>query len=124
MAYYSNKKLRYGSVSVAFTAAFIAAVIALNVVFSALASKYLWYIDMTAETLYTLSDECVELLDDIDAPVKILFCDDPDTLEKSDTTRLVYNTALQLEEALDNIKNLPQRFLDLRKSQHDRALGL
>ena len=103
MAYYSNKKLRYGSVSVAFTAAFIAAVIALNVVFSALASKYLWYIDMTAETLYTLSDECVELLDDIDAPVKILFCDDPDTLEKSDTTRLVYNTALQLEEALDNI---------------------
>ena len=28
MAYYSNKKLRYGSVSVAFTAAFIAAVIA------------------------------------------------------------------------------------------------
>ncbi len=99
-----NKKLRYGSISVAATAAFIAAVIALNVVFSALASKFLWYIDMTSETLYTLSDECVELLSDIDMPVKILFCDDPDNLEATDTTRLVYNTALQLEEKLDNIE--------------------
>ena len=89
MNFGTNKRLRYGSVSVAFTAAFIAAVIALNVVFSALASKFLWYIDMTAETLYTLSDECVDLLDDIEAPVRILFCDDPDTLEASDTTRLV-----------------------------------
>ena len=103
MNFGTNKRLRYGSVSVAFTAAFIAAVIALNVVFSALASKFLWYIDMTAETLYTLSDECVDLLDDIEAPVRILFCDDPDTLEASDTTRLVYNTALQLEEKLDNV---------------------
>ncbi len=103
MNFHSNKKLRYGSISIAFTAAFIAAVIALNVVFSALAMKFRWYIDMTAETLYTLSDECVDLLDDIDAEIKILFCDDPDTLEKSDTTRLVYNTALQLEERLDNI---------------------
>ncbi len=99
-----SKKLRYGGISVAFTAAFIAAVIALNVVFTALAGKFLWYIDMTAETLYTLSDECVDLLKDIDAPVKILFCDDPDTLEATDTTRLVYNTALQLEEKLDNIE--------------------
>ncbi|MEE0970020.1 MAG: Gldg family protein [Clostridia bacterium] len=99
-----NKKLRYGTVSVAFTALFIAALIAFNVVFSALASKFLWYIDMTSETLYTLSDKCVELLDDIEAPVKILFCDDPDNLEATDTTRLVYNTALQLEEKLDNIE--------------------
>ncbi len=99
-----SKKLRYGTVSVAFTAAFMAALIAFNVVFSALASKFLWYIDMTPETLYTLSDECVELLRDIDAPVKILFCDDPDNLEATDTTRLVYNTALQLEEKLDNVE--------------------
>lgn len=99
----TSKKLRYGSISVAFTAAFIAALVILNVVFSALADKFLWYIDMTSETLYTLSDECVDLLDDIDKEVTILFCDDPDNLEASDTTRLVYNTALQLEEALDYI---------------------
>lgn len=102
-SYTANKKLRYGGISVAFTAAFIAVLIILNVVFSALAQKYLWYIDMTTETLYTLSDECVELLDDIEHEVTILFCDDPDNLEAENTTRLVYNTALQLEEKLDNI---------------------
>lgn len=101
--YSKNKKLRFGSLSVAFTALFIAAVVVINVIFSALATKFLWYIDMTPETLYTLSDECVELLRDIDSDVKILFCDDPDSLEETDTTRLVYNTALQLEAALDNI---------------------
>lgn len=103
MNFHTNKKLRYGTVSVAFTALFIAAVIVINVVFSALASKFLWYIDMTPETLYTLSDECAELLEDIDAPVRILFCDDPDNLEANSTTRLVYNTALQIEERFDNI---------------------
>ena len=37
------------------TALVIAAVILFNVVFSMLASKYLWYIDMTREGLYTVS---------------------------------------------------------------------
>lgn len=103
MNFHTSKKLRYGTVSLAFTALFVAAVIALNVVFSALSAKYLWYIDMTSETLYSLSDECVELLDDIDNEVTILFCDDPDNLEETSTTRLVYNTALQLQDRLDNI---------------------
>lgn len=98
-----GRKFRYGAVSVAFTALFIAVLIVVNVVFSALSTKYLWYIDMTSETLYTLSDDCVKLLSDVDADVKILFCSDPDTLEDKDTTRLVYNTALQLEEKLPNI---------------------
>lgn len=100
----SGKKFRYGAVSVAVTALFVAVLIVINVVFSALSTKYLWYIDMTSETLYTLSDDCVELLEDIEDEVKIIFCSDPDTLEDTDTTRLVYNTALQLEERLPNIK--------------------
>lgn len=101
--YQTNKKLRYGSLSVAFTALFIAALIVINVVFSALGAKFLWYIDMTQENLYTLSDDCVNLIKDIDSDVTILFCDDPDTLEDSDTSRLVYNTALQIEEKVDKI---------------------
>lgn len=102
-SYSANKKLRYGSISVAFTAAFIAVIIIFNAVFSALAQKYLWYIDMTSETLYTLSKECIDLLSDTENEVTILFCDDPDSLEAADNTRLVYNTALQLQDALDNI---------------------
>ncbi len=101
--YTQNKKLRYGGISIALTAAFITLIIVSNVVFSAFAEKFRWYIDMTPEELYTLSDECVDLLDDIEAPVRILFCSDPDTLNDTNTSRLVYNTALQLQKKLDNV---------------------
>ena len=58
-----SRRFRYGSMSVLITALVIAAVILVNVIFSMLASKYLWYIDMTREGLYTVSDECYTLLD-------------------------------------------------------------
>ena len=47
----------------AITALVIAAVIILNVIFSILASANGWFIDLTTESIYTLSDTCVELLD-------------------------------------------------------------
>ncbi len=59
-----SRKFRHGSVSVALTVLIIAAVVILNVIASALAARYSWmYIDMTAEGLYTLSDDAVELLE-------------------------------------------------------------
>ena len=88
-SYNQNRKLRYGGISVALTAAFISLVIISNVVFTAFAEKFRWYIDMTPEQLYTVSDECIDLLDDVDKDVKILFCSDPDTLNDTNTSRLV-----------------------------------
>ena len=38
-----SRKFRYGSVSVALTAAFIAAVVIINVIFTALSNKFMWY---------------------------------------------------------------------------------
>ncbi len=101
--YTQNRKLRYGGISIALTAAFIAFLIVSNVVFSAFATKFRWYIDMTPEELYTVSDECIELLQDVDKEVRILFCSDPDTLNDTNTSRLVYNTALQLQNRLDYV---------------------
>ena len=60
----NSRKFKHGSVSVALTVLIIAAVLIVNVIASALASRYSWmYLDMTAEGLYTLSDDCIELLD-------------------------------------------------------------
>ena len=60
----NTRKFKHGSVSVALTVLIIAAVVILNVIASALATRFSWmYIDMTAEGLYTLSDECISLLD-------------------------------------------------------------
>ncbi len=99
-----SRKFRYGSVSVTLTCLFIAAIIIFNVIFSALAEKFMWYIDMTSEELYTVSDATWDALADVDKDVRILFCSDPDTLEGTEMLRIVYNTALQFQERMPNIK--------------------
>lgn len=111
----SSRKLRYGSVSLAITAGVVCAVLLLNVLVSALFSKNLWWIDLTTEPLYTLSDETTFLLgktlEGVDAErdepvqVDIIFCADPDLLISSDRTRSVYYTALNLQKAFpENIR--------------------
>ncbi len=107
-----SRRFRYGSMSVGITALVIAAVILFNVVFSMLASKYNWYIDMTREGLYTVSDACYSLLDDTfekvntdraangEDPVKvsIKFCDMHDNLMGGVYTKYILTTALELQE--------------------------
>lgn len=61
-----GRKLRYGGVTAVLTALIIAAIIVVNVIFSALAGKFLWYVDLTPELLFTLSDNCVDLLENGD----------------------------------------------------------
>ena len=54
---FNSRKFKYGSAATAFTVAFIAVVVIFNIIFSALARKYMWYIDLTKEQVYTLSEE-------------------------------------------------------------------
>ena len=49
-----SKKLKYGSLATVFTVAFVAFVIIFNVIFTALAEKYMWYIDMTEKQVFSL----------------------------------------------------------------------
>lgn len=111
-----SRKFRYGSVSVALTAIFIAAVILVNVIFTALAQKFMWYIDMTSEELYTISQATWDALEEVDAEVRILFCSDPDVLEATEMMRIVYNTALQLEERKPNISVETVNIIDNRSA--------
>lgn len=60
---YNGKKLRYGSAGMVLTVFVIVSVILLNVVASALASNFSWmYVDMTPEELYSITDECFDLI--------------------------------------------------------------
>lgn len=61
-----GRRLRHGGVSLALTAAIIAIVILVNIIFSALAGKLLWYTDLTPELLFTLSDNCIDLIENGD----------------------------------------------------------
>ncbi len=62
----TGRKLRYGGVSALLTALIIAAIILVNVVFSALSQKFTLYVDLTPELLFTLSDECIDLIENGD----------------------------------------------------------
>ena len=100
-----TKKFRYGSVSVALTVVVIAAVILFNAVFTALSEKFTWYVDMTPEEIYTLSDEARDLLDTVptDRKVTIIFCSPKDELEAEQTLRYPLYTVLEMVEDYDNI---------------------
>ncbi len=81
---------------------------ALNLVLNRLGMEKSLYIDLTPEGLYTLTDkmkeESAEILSDLDKPVKITFCSDPDTLIASQLTRVIYFMALQLQEEFENFE--------------------
>ncbi len=99
-----SRKLRFGTFAAAFTVFFIAALIVFNAIFSSLAAKFGWYIDMTEEAVFTLSEESKSYLADIKDEVKIYFASEPDELMADGSLRYVYNTANQLETEFPNIK--------------------
>lgn len=106
MNIFHTKKFRHGSVSLSLTIAIIAVVILVNAIFTALADKYLWFIDMTAEQIYSLTDDAKELLDTMntEAEVEIIFCSERDVLESNSTQRYVLYTALDVADHCSNVK--------------------
>ena len=59
-----HRRLKFGAFAVGLTAAVIALIVIINVVFSSLASKFMWYADMTKEQIYGITQQSVDLLDD------------------------------------------------------------
>ena len=66
----TSRKLRYGGLATVLTALIIAIVIIVNVIFGALAQKFMWYLDMTPDLVFTLSNECITLIRDGDEKFK------------------------------------------------------
>ena len=105
-SFFNSRQFKYGSVATVFTVAFVAIVIIFNIIFTALANRYMWYIDMTEQQVYTLSEEAKEIMSDITEDVWIHFASEPDELmngTNSSYTRYIYTTALQLEEEFPNV---------------------
>ena len=99
----SARKLKYGATAIALTAVVIAAVVIFNTIFSALVYKYNWYVDMTKEGIYGLSDEGRVLLNEIEAPVNIRFCAPYDELESNWYMKMVLSLVKEMAAEYDNI---------------------
>ncbi len=104
---FSNKKFKYGSSAILLTAVIIAAVVSANAIFSAVCSALLWYVDMSAEQLYGITDASRELLSDLsntDAKIKIIFCTPKDKLEQEYYQKIVHQCALSFSREFDFIE--------------------
>ncbi len=111
-----GKKFRHGSISLAITAGVIAAVILLNAAVTAIFSLRIWFLDMTSEEMYQVSQPAVDYLrktlDEVNAKrqtegeenvaVDIIFCAEPDMLKANDKMRYIYYAARNLEKQLPN----------------------
>ncbi len=109
----NGRRIGRGALSLAITAVVLLAVLFLNIGFTALSSGRLWFIDLTPEEMYGLTDVSknylTEAFDELNATrrasgekeveVKIIFCADRDILCANERMRYVYYTALQLQKA-------------------------
>ena len=98
-----SKKFKYSAAGTALTVALIAVIVIFNIIFTALAQKYMWFVDMTEEKIFTLSDEAKETLADVTDDVQIYFASEPDVLMANSLCRYIYTTALQIDEEFPNI---------------------
>lgn len=103
-----NKGSRNAVLSV-LTAVIIVLVLALNFLITYFGVQKTLFVDTSFEQLYTLSDmmkeECA-FIDKLDSnkEITITFCADPDTLIKSQVTRVVYFMSLQMQNCFDNVR--------------------
>lgn len=95
--------MKYGAAGAALTVAFVAVIVIFNIIFTALATKYMWFVDMTKEKLFTLSEEAKETLSDVTDEVNIYFASEPDALNANSMLRYIYTTALQIDDEFPNI---------------------
>ena len=109
----NKKKLGYGAKSVALIAAVLAVVFLVNIGATVLSQGLLWYGDLTADRMYTPTEEFMTrmegVLDGVNADrtasgqegvkVEIIFCAEPDMLKGNWQMRYIYYTALNLQKA-------------------------
>lgn len=101
---YSRKKLwRHGSVSLGLTVTVIAALVLINTIFSTLAARYGWYVNMNPTLLFPVSESCYDYLDSqvmdaTDEKITFMFCMTKEEAEASETQRFIYKTAVELAE--------------------------
>ncbi len=81
----------------------IAAVVIVNIIFSSLAYKKNWYVDLTKDKLYELSDAGREILDSVKSEVKIHFCAPFDEIEADYYSNMVFELVKQITDEYDNV---------------------
>ncbi len=100
-----RRRLKYGGLAIGITCVVIALVVVVNAIFYALAYKLGLYVDMTEQSVFSITDATRDLLNDYrgkeNSKIEIIFCSDANTLDGAYETKLVHNLALEYENEFD-----------------------
>ncbi len=80
MRKFNTKRLKYGSVAVAFTAIFVTVVVLLNVIVSVVNKNGFLDVDVTSEAIFTVSEQSLDLLKSNDVPLTVYFLRERDEI--------------------------------------------
>ena len=89
MKKFNTKKLKYGSVAVAFTAIFIAVVVLLNVIVSVVNKNGALDVDVTSEAIFTVSKQSVSLLESNTTPITLYFLRERDEIAEDNESYML-----------------------------------
>ncbi len=81
----SSRKVRYGSVATVLTAAFLAAVVLINVIATVLVERFPLKVDLTEGGIFQLTDDSINFLRELDKDVEITVLADEKTWTSSGT---------------------------------------
>ncbi len=102
-----KRRFKYGSFSLALSVAVIALVVVVNAIFSALAQKNMWYVDMTERNLYTPDKNSMTLLETFrgseEFHIEFVFCMPEDKLIQNELCTMVNNLLKKYDEEFDFI---------------------
>ena len=83
-----KKTLKYGSLSLAFVAVVLGAIIVLNLIVTFVEQKTSLSIDLTDTEVYTVSLAAKDFIADVKTPITIYFCKERDLIDNDGTAAL------------------------------------
>lgn len=111
-----SRKIKYGSVAVAFTAIFIAFIILLNAVLSAIDARSGLYFDTTPEKRYDIGEQTSALVGTLEQPVEIVFLRDRDKLMENNYMSMIITLAEKYESSFSAVS---VKFIDRARNAQE-----
>ena len=112
---FASSKFKHGGMATAFTAGFIVIVILINVVVSILGERFpSLNIDLTAQSVNTLSEDSIEVVDSVSRPTTITILAPEDSIEQLSYAGMSYSQVANIAERMaERNSNITVQYVDI-----------
>lgn len=122
----NHKKLKHGTMATILTVVFVAVLVLVNIVATSVFERFPLTIDMTSDDSYTLSDETVDYIKNIDKKIKITVLSEES--EFTSTSKYIRQANEILKNIVKSNKNISLEYVDLMsnpevKSEYEDSLS-